>query len=245
MKMKIKIKIKKVIIITIVFFPFVALSKIGFHVNAENGNPKWRQVSGQWGIEEKSGKNVLSESRLKTINWGYNEIINYNSIISIESFPKYNRINFNLEVKEPINENPLFQIILGMQTQMDFTAIRLLGYKKEINQIQFVESKREGGKGKYHVTVLYSNILLIQPHQKYNIDVRFFEKKAVLRINNSIVREYQSSKLLGNGYIGFSVKDIRSYISDYCLFDGRNKIFEDDFKFDSIARKGAKIEKSN
>ncbi len=206
------------------------------------GQYLWRQISGNWEILEET--NQLIEKQGKTISWGYSELINNNSIETINELGAFTNATFNIEFNAPVHDQGFFLFFWGMLKQMEFSAIRFSAEGNKIRSIEYIESEfinkaiKGLSKWNFSVTVIESREVEMLPNRKYKCDLLFKNNNVSVLIDNKKVLSCTLRKNVTLGKVGFSNRNLIPAINEIKITDARKIIFQDHFINDSIKRIG-------
>ena len=212
---------------------------------------KWQNISGNWKIISLGNKTYLTETSLKSYRLGYSELINANSIVTLNSIDKYSKIVFSSEFQNIFYNNANFTIVFSMKENRQFWGFRFEGGKESINRVKFIRSeiidnsKSNKLRWNYKITSIDSKELNIQYNMPYDFEIRFFGKKVDLLLNRNSILISKIDDLVPSGKIGFSSTFLCPIIGNFTVYDSKNVVFNDDFKQDKIKqyRVSGKIKK--
>ena len=212
---------------------------------------KWMRITGRWEIQSSPNSNshFLWERRAKTREWGYSELINYNSIIAENPLNEYSRITFNMEIADPI-DNPV-QIMAFFASRYSrysryFHAFRFSGVRAGLKRVSLISSREKNPelprrvKWNYIIEEKLTKNCTLEYDKNYFIDIRFYGKKILLYINKKRVASFVSKEPLNSGRFGFSNRNASIKIADVKIYSGKKIVFEDDFSEDTIKRIGVR-----
>ncbi len=217
----------------------------------EEDTPKWTRVIGKWEIGKDGIGNYLLESKIRTYNRGYSELINYNSLASYKPLPEYSSIKLSFAVMNPAKCPVEVMLFFAGTEYRDFFAFKFIINEKDEDKVQFICSKvkdkslKRSVKNNYMVTALESKLYTIEFGREYSIEIRVNKAKAALFINGKKEIEAEADRDLGTGLIGFSSRNAQFRIRGVKVYSGDKIVFEDDFSKDSIKRWTVRAKKVN
>ena len=212
-----------------------------FNTIFANDNLKWSVISGDWGIRKDNVNSVLISKEAKTRDWGYSELINYNSLISLDPMNNYSSLSFSFEI--PKSEgNPDILFFFNSFDYRHFNAFKLLKSKSNSYNLSFINCSikdttlRPAVKWNYTITELASKDIPLEFNREYRAEVRVKKNRATLYLDGKKALEAEAPGEIAGGKIGFSNRNSALRISDLKVYDGRTLVFQDDFSKDSIKR---------
>lgn len=219
------------LILTIIFFSSLYSQDIVF---------KWKSIAGSWRISTNNEDKYLTENKIRAISWGYNDIINHNSISTQDALENYSSIQLSLELRNK-SDNSEFMIFFALDKQhRGFYAFK---YTNDTNcKITFINSKIKDDKlppnvkWNFLINSFNSTDFDFEQNKKYKIEIKIVDKKAVLYIDDKKIIESETTDIINSGNIGFSSKNIQPVIREVKVFKDKTIIFEDDFSKDTIKR---------
>lgn len=203
---------------------------------------KWRQISGEWTIINQGEDNYLFEKKGKTHNWGYSDLINYNSVVTFSKLEKYSRIDASVNAINPMSNSTEILLFFATKDYKNFYAFKLLCNKKNITKLSFIQSKtkdpskKAGVKWNFIITELAKKDYTIPLEKIENFSIRFQKNRAQLYINKKYVFSVKAEEDLTEGKIGFSNRNIHLKIYDVKVFNRWKVVFEDDFKENTLKK---------
>ncbi len=209
-------------------------------------NYKWKKLAGKWEVRTEDGKSFLIEKKRRASQWNYNELINFNSILSNESFTTISSIAFSIKPSNPKNDDTAFMASFGITDGREFFAFKLSGDDDELDKVQFVWSKIKDKtlsikkKANFVISEVACAEVELDFDKEYNVKIDINSKKAAISIDGKKALEGTLDRDLASGKIAFSSRNFQLQIDDVKVFNGKKIIFEDDFSKDSIKRKSFK-----
>ncbi len=213
---------------------------------AENKNFKWDNISGKWQIGQKE-KDTFLENNGKFYRWEYSEIINFNSILTMNSIAGYSIIKFNIEISDPILSPVEIMLPFSLKDFRNFYAFKFVIDNYWDNELLFISSKikdlslDKSVKKNFTITKLQKKNFSLEFDRNYDIEIRIDKNAAVLYIDGKKEMEAQASEDLPRenlacGRIGFSSRNTKVRIRNVKIYNGEKTVFEDDFSAESIKR---------
>lgn len=230
---------KKYRIIVLAAF-FLALFPLGHSYPADGF--KWSIISGEWEIRKDNLKSFLISKNVKTRDWGYSELISYNSLVSINPIINYSSFSFSFEIPEAPQGNPDILFFFNALDYRQFHSFKLLKIKNNTYKLSFINCSikdttlRPAVKWNYTITELASRDIELEFNREYRAEVRVKKNRATLYLDGRKALEAEAPETLSGGKIGFSNRNAALRIAGLKVYDGRTLVFEDDFSKDSIKR---------
>lgn len=214
---------------------------------------KWMRITGRWEIQRSPNSNTyfLWESRAKTREWGYSELINYNSIIAENPLNEYSRITFNMELADPLDNPVQIMAFFAARNFRYFHAFRFSGVRAGLKKTSLISSREKNPalprrvKGNFIIEEKLTKDCALEYDKNYRIDIRFYGKKVLLFIDKKRIASFVSKEPLNSGRFGFSNRNASIKIADVKVYSGKKLIFEDDFSEDTIKRIGVRAKRVN
>jgi hypothetical protein len=210
---------------------------------------KWLQVSGRWKIVNVENINQVTEEKIKPSIWGYDDIINNNSIVTNTRLNNCDKISCTVLLNNPVEDIIIFRILYFIQDHRSFHSFEFTGDRKGIDKVHYVKSdvvdasRNTHQKWNFSVQRIKSSPIDLRYGRKYHIEVLIKDKTSILFVDGKKAFSSDINNTKCDGKIGFSSNRIKPYISNVEVYSGKNKIFYDDFSTDSITRWGARAVK--
>jgi hypothetical protein len=231
------------------FFAIASLCQIfSFDALADKKTYKWMRITGKWEIQRSPHSNsyFLGESKAKTRQLGYSELINYNSIIAENPLNEYSRITFTMEIADPVDNPVQIMAFFAARDFRYFHAFRFSGVRAGINKISLVSSREKNPalprrvKWNFIIEEKLTKDCVLEYDKNYRIDIRFYSNRVLLYIDKKKVASFVSKEPLNSGRFGFSNRNASIKIAEVKIYSGRKIVFEDDFSEDTIKRIGVR-----
>ena len=227
---------RKIITSAFIIF-FIAISAI-----AQEENYKWKSISGKWRTYSDESGTYLVETKVKTVEWGNSELINYNSIITTRPFEGMTSLKISMRILTPVKPEVALLIFFKAENFKDFFAFRLTGTDGTLSQAQFINSKIKDPakppveKWNYVITESGNSKCKIENNRDYKAEISIKGDNAVLFIDGQKILEGKAGGNPGAGKFGFSCKNAALRLDDVKAYKDKDIIFEDDFSKDSMQR---------
>ncbi|MBN2038684.1 MAG: hypothetical protein JW864_01485 [Spirochaetes bacterium] len=227
-----------------VLFSIFTIACSSYAIEEENITekiPKWKNISGQWEIFKNKGSSSLYEKKCKYRKWNYNELINFNSIATLNPINAYDKYTFSFQVQYPRKPAAELMFLFAMKHYRIFYAFKYI-IEEDKTELQFISSKitdptlKASVKNNFFISVLNSKKIKFEFNKLYNVEIKINENKAELYIDGKKTMEAKSPENLNSGRIGFSSRNCQPIIDDVKIYDKGNIVFEDDFSLDLIQR---------
>lgn len=202
----------------------------------------WSIISGEWDIRKDNLKSFLISKNTKTRDWGYSELIGYNSLISLNPIINYSSFSFSFEISEVPQVNPDILFFFNAFDYRQFHSFKLLKIKNNTYKLSFINCSikdttlRPAVKWNYTITELASKDIELEYNREYRAEIRIRKNRATFYLDGKRLMEAEAPEALAGGKIGFSNRNAALRIADLKVYNGREIVFEDDFSKDSIKR---------
>lgn len=219
----------------------ILLFGLPFIARAEE-DAKWRSVSGKWRTGSDKESTYIVETKLRSRSWGYSELINQNSIVTLESLTGVTSIKFTLRFQEPVKSEVTAMAYFNVESYREFIGFRFSGNKESLNKAQFItsqikdKSKPPSKKWNFKITEIETCECSLSYNKEYKMEIQIEKGSAALYIDGKKILQGKCDEATGSGKIGFSVKNAALRIDDVRAFNGKKIVFEDDFSRDTIKR---------
>ncbi len=203
----------------------------------------WRQINGIWEVVQGEKFNYVIDKKVKSHKWGYNELINHNTFITIEPLEKYDSISFTVKFTEPLKENVRFMMPFGIKQDREFYAFRLTGNENALLKIDFIQSvikdpeKPPAERWNFEIKELKSTDFALAYNSDHDVVIKIEKKKTALYIDKKpvLVIDIPSSEV-ESGKFGFSSLHHKPMIRAIAVKHGRKVVFSEDFSKDRFRR---------
>jgi hypothetical protein len=225
------------IIISAFIISFIVISAA-----AQEENFKWKSISGKWRTYSDDSGTYLVETKIKTVEWGNSELINYNSIITTQPFEGITSLKISMRILNSVKPEVALMIFLKAENFRDFFAFRLTGTDGTLSRAQFISSKIKdplkppAEKWNYVITELGNSKCKIINDKDFKAEILIKGGNAVLFIDGEKILEGKADSNFGAGKFGFSCKNAALRLDDVKAYKDKDIIFEDDFSKDSMQR---------
>ncbi len=203
----------------------------------------WRQVNGIWEIVQSDKFNYIIDNKITSYKWGYNELINYNTLITMEPIESYSCITYRLQFVDPLKKELRYMSPFGIKEDRIFYAFRFSGNDQGINKISFIQStirdiqKDIAVKWNYEIKENKSVDCSLPLGREYLIEIRISDKRTILLVNKKqmIVVDIAKEEV-NSGKFGFSSLHVKPMIWDIKVYNRRKLVFSEDFSTDRVRR---------
>lgn len=228
-----RLKIKPILFLTLLV---LCLSSV-----AQENKHKWLRLSGKWHISN----STATETRGWSATWDVYELLNFNSIINLNSIKE----PANIEVDSLIfdrKESPsefMISFAVTAESQSWFYhmyAFKLTGGFWGMNRASFIysdrldKSKPFAAKNNTFVRELASADCKVKYNKMYNYRIAFEGPDVVLYINGERILAAPFPEKSHDGRIAISARNVKIAVDKVEVKQRDRVIFEDDFNEDSI-----------
>jgi hypothetical protein len=201
---------------------------------------KWQKISGAWQIKSERNSGYLFDQYSRSVDYGYSDLINNNSLISIDAPSGITRISSKIELLSPRAEDNHITVFFAAQSYRDFFGFRFAGRDKGFTEVQFIRSSvidttlPPSQKNNFRVEVLSSKVFVRQPSSPIDVTINIRGFEAELVIDGASVLKAEAQRSLSDGQFGFSHTNNLLRISDVAAYRGQSIVFSDNFTAQSI-----------
>lgn len=208
------------------------------------------RLNGKWSVTN----NSAIEEQAVVVPWNFYELLNYNSIISINPINNFSHINYKINLYEK-EKNPVEMLISFAITSESkawyyhFYGFRISGGFWGINKVSFIYSDRldktKPYSEKYNsfIKELASSNYKIKYNKIYNYQISFEGSNVTLYINDEKVLSAPFPEKSYEGRIAISSKNMKIAIDKIEVKQNDKIIFQDDFDKESIFTRIVKAQK--
>ena len=227
----------------LLFFIVLMLSTLENQSALSQDNVKWIRIGGKWKFVNSS----IYERKGRASRWNYHELMNYNTIVTKNSFVKQTSILCSLEFnKARYRRNKISMMFsFGVRSPYrfyfyEFYAFRFSGNQSGIKQISIIQSNRKNPnksfrtKFNYRIKVLAKTNYKLNYNKKYLIEIKLRGTNAILFINGNVVLKKNLSGEHFCGKIGLSSKNVRIRYYHVKIKKFNETLFEDNFNVNSL-----------
>jgi len=202
---------------------------------------KWQRIAGIWDV-----KNSLAfETQGKAVTWNYYEILNVNTILTVNPFNNYSCIDLQVNITDRVETPSEFMISFAVTSEHKYWfyhmyAFKLTGGFWGINKASFIysdrldKSKPFNTKHNIFIKELASANCKVKYDKMYNYRVSFEGNNVVLYINDEKILSAPFPEKSHDGRIAISSKNVKIAVDKVTVKKGNETVFEDDFNEDSI-----------
>lgn len=220
----------------------------GLPLLSQESYHNWQRLGGKWKIL--NSKAV--EERAWCINWGYYELINFNSIISLKPYDNFSSIEVDAELFDRDKSPAEFILSFNITSEsLDWFyhmyAFKITGGFWGMNKVSFIYSDRAdktkpiNTKNNTFIKELATTDFKIKYDKSYNYRVAFEGENVSLYINDEKILSAPFPEKNHHGRIAISSKNTKISIDKVTVKKNAQIIFEDDFNKDTIYVKVLKV----
>jgi len=222
----------------------------GFSTFSQESHHNWLRLGGKWKVTNSKA----IEERAWSIVWGYYELVNFNSILSLKPFCNYSSIEVEAELFE--REKSPTEFILAFNVTSESSgwyyhmyAFRITGGFWGMNKIALIYSDREDKSKPFNTknNTFIKELKSVNHKIKYgkvnNYRISFENSDVILYINGEKVLSAPFPEKSYDGRVAICSRNIKISIDKITIKNAEKIIFEDDFDIDSIYVKIVKAKK--
>lgn len=220
--------------------------------NSQETQHKWDRFSGNWTFENSKA----IENRGWGPDWNIYELINYNSIVTINSFENVSSININLELFDRLKTPSELMISFAVKSEYQkwfyhIYAFKITGGFWGMNKVSFIFSDRLdknkplSTKNNIFIKEIASTDCKIKYNKQNTYSIKFEEKNVVLYINDEKILSTPFPEKSYEGRIAISSRNVKLAIDKVEVKKNEKILFEDHFDKDSILVKRLKATKES
>jgi len=206
-----------------------------------NEKHNWQRFSGKWVVENSR----VTETNAWPATWNYYELINNNSLVSIQDFTGYSSIEFTIELFDRVKSPAEVLISFGVRSEYKNWLYHMYAFKISggfwgINKVSLIHSDMKdkslpyATKGNIFIDELASEKFCMKYKRKYDCRIDISGNEAALFIEGEKVLTGTLPSDNYKGRIAFSSKNTKLAIDNVRVKKGDKIVFEDNFDKDSI-----------
>ncbi len=226
-----------------IFFCFIVF----FTTQTFSADYKWQKMSGNWTIKNSR----LTEKKARISPWHYYELLNMNSIVSIEPLKTFDVLKFDFNVHDRHKSPSEFWLSFAVRSPekkwyYHMYSIRLSGGFWCIGDVDLLycdrkdKSKELRTKNNTLVKKLKSESCWFSYDKKYHGKIKFQGKKVAFYIDGKKVLSGKLPSEDHSGRIALSTRNTQVTIDKIEVKNGKNIVFQDDFHSNTIYTKKLK-----
>jgi len=211
---------------------------------------KWQRYSGKWNVSDSKA----SEINGWTLVWNFYELLDYNTIISLNPVTGYHSIDVTAEVTERLKTPSEFMISFAVTSESQSWFYHMYAFKFTggfwgINNVSLIHSDRSDksksfdSKSNFFKEELASAEYRMKYNKMYYYRIIFEGTNVSLYINGEKVLSSPFPEKSHDGRIAISARNAKISVDKVEVKQGNKIVFEDDFTADSIYVKMMKASK--
>ncbi len=243
--MKTKVREMKFFFIPVLIFFFISNPLF-----SQNFSHNWKRMSGIWKVEN----SVAYETQGKAVVWDYYELLNLNSVLSLNSYKSYDSINLIVNVHDRVQSPAELIISFAVTSESQswyyhMYAFKLTGGYWGINKAALIYSDRKdkskpfNTKNNTFIRELASASCKVKYGVPYNYRVEFVGSDVILFINGEKILSAPFPEKTHDGRIAISSRNVKIAVDKVEVKQGEKTVFVDDFNENSIYVKVLKAER--
>ena len=225
----------------IFFVLFTIIFLVAIPLFSQEKYHKWQRVSGKWEVRNSK----VFETRGGIIGWNYHELLNFNTILSLQDFNNYTSIDYTINVTKRVQTPTeiMFPFAVTSESESWFYhvyAFKITGDFWNMDKVAFIHSDRIdktkplATKNNAFVKELASAKCKIKYNTVYNYRVAFEKDNIVLYIDGKRALSAPFPGKTNNGRVGISSRNVLIAVDKIEIKAGDKTVFMDDFNEDSI-----------
>ncbi len=236
----------------IIFFISLLFVSEGFSdTPAEKPTATWMNINGNWTIT--NGK--LAQMQPRSIRWEYHELMNYNTVVTINPVAQFSELSFTSKIYNPGQDMTAeFMVPFAVTSPKqhyyyNFLAFKFAGDEKKISRISLIKSERKDPskpfteKNNFTITEIASARCNIPYCKRLKCSITFSDGSAILKVNRKKMLE-APIPADHSGKVGFAARNIRISIDDVKVLKGDEILLSDDFSSDTLYVPTVKIKRT-
>lgn len=229
---------------------FILIISLFFIIPAvsQDNNSKWQRYSGKWNISDSKAQEMNGWA----ISWNYYELLEYNTILSINPINDFNSIIVKAEINDRLKTPSEMMISFAVKSESKSWYYHMYGFKFSggfwgMNKVSFIYSDRLDKTKPYNtknnsfVKELASADCKVKYDKMYNYRIAFEGGNIVLYINEEKILTAPFPEKSHDGRIAISSRNVKIAVDKVEVKQGDKTVFEDDFNEDSIYVKVMKV----
>ncbi len=210
---------------------------------AEEGDINWVRITGRWTVERDLHTSYMVQHKQKAYQWGYNPLINANTIISGEVFDGYTGIEAEFTPVRPYREGQYVMIPFAIEDYRNLYGVRLSGTINNLNKAAFIQSRTKdttrprSEKWNFEMAEHKSAKIDVSYNNPVRVRLVFSTDKTVeLLINGEKVMDYTFKNPVNSGRLGISSYHVSMKVDRYTIKKNSEVLLDDEFTEDTIKR---------
>jgi len=210
---------------------------------AEEAEINWVRITGRWTVETGLHTSYMVQHKQKAYQWGYNPLINGNTIISGEVFEGYTEIEATFIPVKPYQEGQYVLIPFAIDDYRNLYGVRLSGTENGLTKAAFIQSRTKdttrprSEKWNFQVAEHKSASMDLSYDNPVKVRLVFTGDTAVeLLVNGSKVMDHDFKKKVNSGRVGISSYHVAMKVDRYTVKQKDEVLIDDEFTSDTIKR---------
>jgi len=203
----------------------------------------WVRITGRWSVERDLHTSYMVQHKQKAYQWGYNPLINANTIISGEVFDGYTEIEAVFTPVLPYHEGQYVMIPFAIEDYRNLYGVRLSGTANNLNRAAFIQSRTKdttrprSEKWNFEIAEHTSAKIDVSYNNPVRVRLVFTSDKTVeLLINGEKVMDYTFKNAVNSGRLGISSYHVSMKVDRYTVKKNSEVLLDDEFTEDTIKR---------
>jgi len=227
----------------LIIFSFLSIS----YLYPQASEHKWQRISGSWNVEN----SIAKENKGGSTRWYYYDILDHNSIITLQPFQNYSSISVDASILQRLKTPSEFMISFAVTSESQSWFYRMYAFKITggywgIDRVSFIHSDRidktkpQVTQNNSFVKELVSAKCNIKYDKMYNYRIVFEDENVLLYLDDKAILSYKFPEKSYEGRIAISSRNVKLAVDKVEIKKGDKIIFHDHFDKDSILVKRLK-----
>lgn len=241
---------KKITLFTSLLSALIFIAFLSVSLFSQTANSKWKRLSGQWDITN----STAVQSQPKAIIWNSYEILNYNTITTLQPLNQYDSFEIKSTLFDRYESPSQFMISFAVTSESQSWYYHMYAFKFTggfwgMNRVSFIFSDRLDKtkpfptKNNTFVKELASAECKIKYGKIQTYRVEFKDSTVILYVDGQKILSAPFPEKTYDGLLAISSLNIKLAVDKVEVRQGEKPVFEDDFNEDSIYVRRLQVEK--
>ncbi len=213
--------------------------------------PLWLGINGDWAVAH----NALTQRRYRAVKWGYHELMNYNSVVSLTALERFTAFAFTVHMAPRPGTKPRFMAAFAVTSPQQhyyysFYGFLFTGTDKKVDRISLVRSERAdvaksfSAKNNFVITEIAATTASLPWHEALSCSIALRDCRATLSIDKKIMLTGAVGPDM-DGKVGFACDNAILSLSRVSVARGDRAILEDDFTENTLYVPTARLRRAD